>query len=326
MLKSKITGTGSFLPSRTIDNDFLSTLVDTSDEWITERTGIRSRHLASAETTVSMGTEAAYAALSMAGIEPDCLDLILVATLTPDYIMPNTACMIQAALHARNAVCFDISAACSGFLFALQTADAYIRSGMCRHALVIGAETLSRTIDWTDRSTCILFGDGAGAAVLSVSEDDSGFIDFISGSDGSMGSVLTLKNRPLTNPFHSVTEEELLPAHIDMNGQEVFKFAVRKVPELILRITEKNHITPEQIDYYLLHQANERIIQSVGRRLSLPAERFPINLDTCGNTSAASIPLLLDKCNRSGLLKKGSPLILSGFGGGLTWGCSLLNW
>ena len=326
MLKSKIVGTGSYLPAKTIDNDFLSTIVETSDEWIMERTGIRSRHIASEETTISMGVAAARAALSMADLDAENIDLILVATLTPDYVMPNAACMIQAELGAKNALCFDISAACSGFLFGLQTADAYIRSGMCKHALIIGAETLSRTVDWTDRSTCILFGDGAGAAVLSASDDNSGFIDFVSGSDGSMGSVLELKNRPIINPYRTVNEEEKATSYMYMNGQEVFKFAVRKVPELVFAITERNNITPDEIDHYILHQANERILQSVSKRLSLPIERFPMNLDKCGNTSAASIPILLDECNRSGLLKKGDSLILSGFGGGLTWGCALLEW
>ncbi len=326
MLKSKIVGTGSYLPAKTIDNNFLSTIVETSDEWITERTGIRSRHIASEETTISMGAAAARAALSMSGLDTENIDLILVATLTPDYAMPNVACMIQAELGAKNALCFDISAACSGFLFGLQTADAYIRSGMCKHALIIGAETLSRTVDWADRSTCILFGDGAGAAVLSASNDNTGLVDFVSGSDGSMGSVLELKNRPIVNPYRTATEEEKAISYMYMNGQEVFKFAVRKVPEIILAITEKNNIAPEQIDHYILHQANERILQSVSKRLSLPIERFPMNLDKCGNTSAASIPILLDECNRSGLLKKGDRLILCGFGGGLTWGCALLEW
>lgn len=324
MRKSTITGTGSFLPLHSMDNTFLSTIVETSDEWITERTGIRSRHIAAEETTVSMGTAAARAALEMAGLSPDEIDFILVATFTPDYIMPNTACLIQAELGASNAFCFDINAACSGFLYALQTADAYIRSGMCKNALVIGTEAISRAVDWTDRSTCILFGDGAGAAVLSASADDSGFIDFLSGSDGSRGSVLELKNRAIANPYHPAEADTL--SYLKMNGQEVFKFAVRKIPEMVLTLTGRNGLTPEDIDHYVLHQANVRIIQAAAKRLELPETRFPMNLSSCGNTSAASIPILLDECNRNGRLHKGDRLILSGFGGGLTWGSALLHW
>ena len=325
MLKSKITGTGSFLPVRSMDNTYLSTIVDTSDEWITERTGIRSRHIASDETTVSMGIAAAEKALAMAGLDANELGLILVATFTPDYIMPNTACMIQAALGASNAVCFDINAACSGFLYGLQTADAYIRSGMCKHALIIGTETISRTVDWNDRSTCILFGDGAGAAVLSPSSDDSGFLDFVSGSDGSKGAVLELKNRPIVNPYQKQDANNTL-SYLFMNGQEVFKFAVRKIPEMVLSLSERNHITPEDVSHYILHQANIRIIQAAAKRLNLPEERFPTNLSSCGNTSAASIPILLDEYNRAGKLAKGDLVFLSGFGGGLTWGSTLLKW
>lgn len=325
MLKSKIIGTGSYLPVHSMDNTFLSTIVETSDEWITERTGIRSRHIAVEETTVSMGAAAAKKALEMAKLDASELDLILVATFTPDCIMPNTACMIQAELGAVNAFCFDINAACSGFLYAVQTADAYIRSGMCRHALVIGAEIISRTVDWTDRSSCILFGDGAGAAVLSPSSDESGFIDFVSGSDGSKGAVLDLKNRAVLNPYRKEDSEQA-PSYLFMNGQEVFKFAVRKIPEMVLALTERNHITPEEVSHYILHQANIRIIQSAAKRLNLPEERFPMNLSSCGNTSAASIPILLDECNRAGKFQPGDTLFLSGFGGGLTWGSALLKW
>lgn len=324
MLTSKIIGTGSFLPARSMDNSFLSTIVETSDEWITERTGIRSRHIAAEETTVSMGTAAAKKALEMAGITSGEIDLILVSTFTPDYIMPNTACMIQSELGAANAFCFDINAACSGFIYALQTADAYIRSGMCRHVLVIGTEVISRAVDWADRSTCILFGDGAGAAVLSLSADEGGFIDFLSGSDGSRGEVLELKNRAIQNPYHPVSTDA--PSYLFMNGQEVFKFAVRKIPEMVLTLTRGHQMNPEDIHHYLLHQANIRIIQAAAKRLELPIERFPVNLSSCGNTSAASIPILLDECNRNHLFQKGEYLLLSGFGGGLTWGSALLRW
>ena len=326
MLQSNIIGTGSYLPAHTLTNHDLSQLVDTNDSWITERTGIRSRHIATNETTVSMGTKAAQKALEMAGITADKLDLILVATFTPDFIMPNTACQIQAELHAANAFCFDMNAACSGFLYALQTADAYIRSGIYHSILVIGAETISRTIDWQDRSTCILFGDGAGAAILSASHNEKGFLDFLSGSDGSRGMALHLKNRPIQNPCCSATQNlsDIFP-YLSMNGQEVFQFAVRKIPEMIQTITKRNQLSPEDITHYLLHQANLRIIQSVAKRLSLPEERFPVNLSECGNTSAASIPILLDQCYRNGIIKPNSYILLSGFGGGLTWGSALIK-
>lgn len=326
MLKSKIIGTGSFLPVHSMDNHFLSTIVDTNDAWIRERTGIHSRHIAADETTVSMGAAAAEDALTMAGLSAGELDLILAATFTPDSIMPNTACLIQAELGADHAFCFDINAACSGFLYALQTADAYIRCGMCRNVLVIGSETVSRTIDWKDRSTCILFGDGAGAAVLSASADESGFIDFLSGSDGSRGSVLELQNRALQNPYHTISPDQETIPYLSMNGQEVFKFAVRKIPEMILSLTERNHLELSDIRHFILHQANERIIQAAAKRLNLPEERFPVNLSECGNTSAASIPILLHECNQKGILKTGDRLILSGFGGGLTWSSALMMW
>lgn len=325
MLKSKIMGTGSYLPFHSMDNTFLSTIVETSDEWIAERTGIRSRHIAVQETTVSMGTAAAQKALEMAGLDASQLDLILTATFTPDYVMPNTACMIQSEIGASQAFCFDINAACSGFLYAIQTADAYIRSGMCRHVLVIGTETISRTVDWSDRSSCILFGDGAGAAVLSACSGDSGFFDFLSGSDGSKGSVLTLNNRAILNPYRKA-DSKPSPSYLSMNGQEVFKFAVRKIPEIVLTITERNQMTPNDVSHYLLHQANIRIIQSAAKRLQLSEERFPLNLSSCGNTSAASIPILLDECNRSGQFQIGDTILLCGFGGGLTWGSALLKW
>lgn len=328
MLRSNIIGTGSYLPAHTLSNHELSKLVDTNNDWIVERTGIYSRHIATeeTETTVFMGTKAAQNALEMAGLTADKLDLILVATFTPDYIMPNTACQIQAAIHATNAFCFDINAACSGFLYALQTADAYIRSGIYHSILVVGTETISRTIDWQDRSTCILFGDGAGAAILSASHTEKGFLGFLSGSDGSSGMALQLKNRPIKNPCCPTTKDQpdSFP-YLSMNGQEVFQFAVRKIPEMVKSITGQNQLSPEDISHYLLHQANLRIIKSVAKRLSLPEERFPVNLSECGNTSAASIPILLDKCYRNGIIQLGSYVLLSGFGGGLTWGSALLK-
>lgn len=323
MIYSRILGTGSCLPEQILDNNYLSTLVDTNDEWIQERTGIRSRRIAVSETTASMALHAAQKAVEDAGIAPEDIDLIIAATFTPDFSMPGTACMVQAGLLAGNAFCFDLNAACTGFLYALQTAHAYIRSGMCRNVLVIGSETVSRTIDWTDRGTCILFGDGAGAAILSQSDMPGGILDFVSGSDGGRGMVLNLENRPLKNPLR---KEDTAQPYLKMDGQEVFKFAVRKVPETILEITRKNNLAAADIKHYLLHQANKRILQAVAKRLKTDECRFPMNLHRYGNTSAASIPILLDEVCRSGQVKPGDYMILSGFGGGLTWGTALIRW
>lgn len=320
-MTSRVVGTGSFLPKKIINNDFLSTFVETNDEWITARTGIRERRIATEETTAFMASRAALQALESAKLQADCIDLIIVATFTPDHMMPNTACEVQTAIQAPNALCFDLNAACSGFLFAMQTAHAYIQSGLCKTALVIGAETLSKTIDWSDRGTCILFGDGAGAAILSSGE--TGIHSFVSGSDGSKGEVLTLANRPLNNPF---VKQKTSGDYLRMDGQEVFKFAVRTVSDSILTLTQNAGLSPSQVNHYLLHQANKRIIQAVAKRLHVDENYFPLNLIRYGNTSAASLPILLDEQNRAGAFTSGDYIIMSGFGGGLTWGNVLMQW
>ncbi|WP_099467530.1 beta-ketoacyl-ACP synthase III [Konateibacter massiliensis] len=319
-MAARIIGTGRALPEHVVTNDFLSTIVDTNDEWIRERTGIRERRIAREETTSSLAANAAKNALENAGITNLEVDLIIVATFTPDNYMPSTACMVQQEIGAVNAVCFDINAACTGFLYALSSAYAYIQSGMCKHALVIGAETISKVIDWTDRGTCILFGDGAGAVVLE--EDKTGKMTFVQGSDGSRGEVLTCKGRNANNLFTAKEEEETA---IYMEGQEVFKFAVKKVPECIEQLMEQTNSDYTDIKYFCLHQANKRIISSVAKRLKQPEDKFPVNLDKYGNTSAASIPILLDELYRSGQIEKGDKIIVSGFGGGLTWGAALIE-
>lgn len=320
-MTSRIIGTGSCLPETVVSNDFLAGIMDTSDEWIGSRTGIRERHLAKEETTASMCAAAGKRAMENAGIRPEELELIIVGTVTADHVTPSAACEVQAALGAVNAAAFDINAACSGFLYALHTAHAYICAGFCRTALVLGAETLSRIMDWNDRSTCVLFGDGAGAAV--VRADEKGLISFEQYSDGSRGGVLACRARANNNPL--VTNPTALD-YVHMDGQEVYKFAVGTVPKSIGRVLEKAQLAPEAVDHYLLHQANVRILQSVAKRLKVPEERFLINLEHCGNLSAGSIPVLLDEKNRAGLLKRGDKLILCGFGGGLTWGTALLEW
>lgn len=327
-LTSRIIGTGSTLPERILKNSDLETLVDTNDAWIQERTGIIERRIAGKnENTSQLAVSAAQKALKDADIAAENIDFILLATFTPSSIMPNDACLVQSALGAFQATCFDINAACSGFLFALQTAHAYICSGLAHNILVIGAENISKILDWSDRSTCILFGDGAGAVVLSTSDSlEHGILDFESGSDGSHGTVLTLSGNDTVSPCFSSDTEEISAnsSFLKMNGQEVFKFAVRKVPEMILSLTKRNHLLPEEIDWYLLHQANARILNSVAKRLSVPLNRFPMNLNRYGNTSAASIPILLDEYKNTFL--SGQKIILSGFGGGLTWGSCLLSW
>ncbi|MEY8516842.1 beta-ketoacyl-ACP synthase III [Lachnospiraceae bacterium 29-84] len=322
-MRAKIIGTGSCLPDKTATNEYLSTIVDTSDEWIQSRTGIAERHLVSSETetSLSMATEAGRRALSDAGLDPKDLDLIIVATVSSDFITPSLACMVQRGLGAPHATAFDINAACSGFLFALNTVDAYFQAGIYQNALIIGVETLSKIIDWADRTTCVLFGDGAGAAAVTASEE--GMIASLQGSDGSGGDILLCKSRSNNNPYISTSKE---PGYLFMDGQEVFKFAVKKEPECILSILEQAGLTVEDVDYFLLHQANYRIISSIARKLKLPLEKFPSNVSHCGNTSAASIPILLDEVNRAGLLSKGDILLLSGFGAGLTWGAALLRW
>ena len=321
----RIIGTGSYLPAKVADNQFLSTIVDTDDEWITQRTGIKERHLSNGreEGTAYMASQAALSALENAGVSAEELDMIIVATVSADTYVPSTSCSVQGAIGAIRATCFDINAACSGFLFALNTAYAYIEMGMARTVLIAGAETLSREVDWSDRSSCILFGDGAGAAVIRQEEGEGGLIASVTGSDGSQGDVLTCKGRGIQNPFHNSRRKK---DYLKMEGQAVFRFAVTTVPRCIRQILKKTELEPEDIKYFILHQANVRILEVIAKRLKVDIEKFPMNLDRYGNTSSASIPILLDELNREGLLQRGDRLILSGFGGGLTWGAILLEW
>lgn len=312
-MKTRIIGTGSCLPDMVVTNDALSAIMDTSDEWISSRTGIRERRLVKEETTTSMSVAAAKRAMENAGITAQEIDLIIVGTITGDYVTPSTACQVQAALGAGKAVAFDINAACSGFLFALHIADAYLKSGIYKTALILGAETLSKIMNWNDRSTCVLFGDGAGAAV--VRSERTGLLAYDQGSDGARGAVLTCRNRENNNPY---VKNPVEPDYTKMDGQEVYKFAVTTVPASIKKVVEEAGLTIEDIDYFALHQANIRIIQSVAKRLKAPETKFPTSLDHCGNISAASVPILLDEMNRKGLLKPGMKIVLSGFGGGLT--------
>lgn len=359
----RIIGTGSAVPAKRVTNDDLGQIVDTSDEWIRSRTGIESRCIAVDETTTGLATDAARRALEDAGIAAGELDLIIAATVTPDRLLPNLSCEVQRELGAENAVAFDLNAACAGFLFSLDTACMYLQAGRYRTALVLGAETLSKLIDWSDRSTCVLFGDGAGAAVITTTNEDTetapaelktmctdersghtgeerttekegstetkkfkeagGILSIRMGSDGSRGMVLACDNRPVSNPY--VKRDHAL-SYVSMNGQEVYKFAVRTVPTVIAQAVEDAGLTPDEIDLYLLHQANYRIIESVAKRLRQPMEKFPVNLRDHGNISAASVPILLDNVKKHGMIEKGSRLVLAGFGAGLTWGATVLEW
>jgi len=321
-MNAKIIGTGCQLPVYEADNEYLSTLVETSDEWITERTGIKKRRLVREETTTSLAAGAAEKALADAGMTAEEVDLLIVATISSDTETPSTACRVQAELGAVHAVAFDINAACSGFLYALHIADAFIKSGIYKNALLIGAETLSKLVDWSDRSTCVLFGDGAGAAVVTAAGEGGMLAESI-GSNGKKWEVLFCKGRSNHNP---VCQEKEETAFLQMDGQEVFKFAVKKETECIQALLAQAGMALSEVTYFLLHQANYRIIASIARKLKLPPEKFPANVAHCGNTSAASIPILLDEVHKAGKLSPGDILLLSGFGAGLTWGAALLKW
>lgn len=296
--------------------------MDTSDEWIRERTGIAGRHVSTGETVASLAASACDLALKNAQKSADEVELLLVATCSPEDVAPCAACQVQREIGAGNAVAFDLNAACAGFLFALHTAWAYVESGIYANALVAGSEVLSKLVDWEDRSTCILFGDGAGAVYVEKCEE-GGILGFVQHSDGKKGEVLSCVGRHLENPwFHLIPEKNCL----NMDGREIFSFAVRQIPKTIEEALEKAGIAPGDVDLFLLHQANRRIIEGISKRLGVNMARFPMNLERVGNTSSASIPLLLDELNRKGELKPGMRLVLSGFGAGLTCGACVLEW
>lgn len=320
-MKTRIIGTGSYLPEKIVTNDALAEWIDTSDVWISSRTGIRKRRIAVGETGADMAAKAARTALEDSKIAPEEIELIIVATCSGESCFPSLACRVQKELGAVNAAAFDLSAACSGFLYALNTVQAYQQAGIYKKALVIGTEVLSGLVDWKDRSTCVLFGDGAGAVV--VGAEETGLEGFVQYADGRKGEVLTCKGGKRKKFFQEDQEED---TYLTMNGQEVFRFAVKKVPECIQQVMEKAGRKKEEIRWYILHQANSRIIHAVAKRLEEPEEKFPMNLQEYGNTSAASIPILLDEMNKSGKLRRGDRVILSGFGAGLTWAAALLTW
>ena len=325
-MRSRVVGTGSAVPERVLSNRDLEKMVDTTDEWITTRTGIKERRIASSdEFTSTLATRAALNALDMAGIDPAELDMIVVATVTPDYPFPSTAALLQNNIKAVNASAFDISAACSGFIYAASIVDKFIKSGTVKNALVVGAEVLSRIVDWSDRNSCLLFGDGAGAVVLQADKGASGILDTFMMSDGSNWELLYQPAPGNRNPAsYQVVDERL--AFIRMQGNEVFKLAVRAMEDAANKVLSAGNMTPADVDLFIPHQANRRIIDAIGKRLGIPDDKVYVNIERFGNTSSASIPIALDEANRRGLIKPDDLLLLDAFGGGMAWGAVTIRW
>ncbi|MCA9508190.1 MAG: ketoacyl-ACP synthase III [Myxococcales bacterium] len=321
---SEIVGTGSYLPKKIITNTDLSKTLDTSDEWISSRTGIKQRHCAdiASESCSQMGTNAAKKALDMAGVLPTDLDLIIVGTCTADYRLPSAACLIQEKLGAHHAAAFDISAACAGSIYGLNIAHAFIKSGIYKNILLVTSETLSCLVDWRDRNTAVLFGDGASAAVLSRSTKKSGFIDIDLYSDGSQQKNIWIPSGGSLNPVDEAVIKER--SHkIHMKGQETFKFAVRALCDAIDKLLSQNNVKNSDISFAVPHQANLRIIEAIAKRMELPMERFLINLDKCANTSAASLLLAYDEANRAHKINEGDLILMLAIGAGFVWGAGL---
>ncbi|WP_315111287.1 beta-ketoacyl-ACP synthase III [Clostridium intestinale] len=323
MLYSKMLSIGGYAPSNVVINEDLSKIMDTSDEWIISRTGIKERRISETEDCSDLAYNAANIALEKSGVKAEDLDLIIVATVSPDAFCPSVACLVQDKLKAVNATAFDLNAACSGFVYGLITADALIKTGNYKKALVIGSEVLSKLVDWEDRTTAVLFGDGAGAAILSASEEQ-GLVSGVTSSKGDKWMHLTAGALDVASPYSKIEEKK--KKTLSMNGREVFKFATGVMVENINNVLEKSGLTLNDIDHIVPHQANVRIIDFVAKKLELPLEKFYINLDRYGNTSSASIPLALNEMDSKGLLKKGQKIILVGFGAGLTSGALIINW
>ncbi len=326
MIMSRVIGTGSYAPETVLTNHDLEKMVETSDDWIVERTGIRERRIADKDMASSdLAFGAAREALRAAGLRPSQLDLIIVATVTPDMMFPATACILQAKLGARKAIAFDISAACSGFIFALAAADNFIKSGLYKNALVVGAETLSKITDWTDRNTCVLFGDGAGAVVIGPSENGYGIRSAHLHTNGKQGDLLYIPGGGSRHPVSSHSIESRMH-FIKMRGNETFKIAVRALEEVVKEALDANGLKPSDIDMVVPHQANLRIIQATAKRLGIPMEKVVVTIDRYGNTSAASIPIAIDEAVRDGRIVPGKNVILEAFGGGLSWASALIKW
>ena len=318
-----IKGIGAYTPSKIVTNDDLSKIVETSDEWIRSRTGIKERRISQGEDTSYMGIKASEKAIELANIQREDIDLIVFSTCTPDMFIPSSACIVQKEMGLKNAVAFDLNAACSGFVYGVDVARSLMKTNNYKNALVIGSENLSKVINWEDRKTCVLFADGAAAVVLSKSESE-GIIDSICKSYGDNGEFLSIGGREIKNPFmdKSISKYQ----YLDMDGSEIFKFATSSVISSIKDILQKNNMTIDDIDYIVPHQANVRIIEYVAKKLKTSMDKFYMNIDTYGNTSSASIPLALNEMYNKGILQKGQNLLLVGFGGGLTYGSCLIKW
>lgn len=324
-ITGKIIGLGSYFPPKTLTNDDLSKMVETNDEWITERTGIKSRHIADGieDKSSTMAVKAAKAAVQDAGIDPKDIDLIVAASTSPDLVFPSIAVTVQEALGCTEDVgCFDVNSACPGWIAAFNTVQGFIESGNSKLALVIGTETLSNYVDWTDRGTCILFGDGAGAAVLEAQEGKKN--ELIMRSSGKRGVCLHCENRKQPQRYDEEGFEQ--STYFYMAGRDVFRFAITEVPKLIRDLSTKYDFSLDQVDYFILHQANARIIESTAKKLNIGIEKFPMTLEQTGNTSSASIPALLNEMKKDGRLKKGMKLVLASFGGGLTWDANYIEY
>jgi len=320
---ARIAGTGSHLPERILTNADLEKIVETSDQWIRERTGIQQRHVAAeGETTVDLAEQAALRALEAAGVKASELDLIVMGTTTPDIVFPSSACLLQARIGANGCPAFDVNAACSGFVFALATADKFIRAGAAKTALVVGAETLTRMLDWSDRNTCVLFGDGAGAVVLKA-DAETGILSTHLHSDGGKKELLY---NPVGVSAGFRFDEKNAGLRVLMAGSEVFKHAVKALDSVVDEALEANGIDKSQLDWLIPHQANLRIIEATAKRLAMPMDRVVLTVHKHGNTSAASVPLALDEAVRSGRLQRGQLVLLEAFGGGFTWGSTLLRY
>lgn len=323
MNKVEIIGIGSYVPPKIVDNNDLSLIVDTSDEWITSRTGIKKRRISQGEDTSDMATKAAIEAIKDAKVNVEDIELIVLATVTPDNFMPSTACIVQKNIKAENATCFDISAACSGFVYALDVATQFIRAGRFKNVLVIGADTFSKILNWKDRSTCILFGDGAAAAFLQSGKEDQ-ILSIYTGSDGSKGNALTCPAAIVNNPYVDSVPN---PAKnvVRMDGREIFKFGVKVLEKSIKMLLKRAECSLEEIKYIIPHQANYRIIECAAKKLGIDMSKFYIDLDVYGNTSAASIGIALDEVCKKNLVEKGDKILIVGFGGGLTYGGFILK-
>lgn len=316
--------TGSYAPKLSLENDHLTTLVDTSSEWIEKRTGIKKRNISAGENTSDLAYKAAQSAIQNSGISIDEIDLVLVATITPDHFTPSTASIVQGKLGIKNAIAFDLSAGCTGFVYALGVASSMIGKGIAKNALIIGSEVLSKVIDYSDRNTCVIFGDGAGAIVLTKDLNEK-IKDIYLQGEYDTGHNIQIQSVNVSNALFSSEIESSLPK-LSMNGGEVYKFALGALNELIQVLLERNNLSSDDITYIVPHQANFRIIEAVSKKLNIDINKFYVNIENYGNTSSASIPIALAEMNSKGLLKKGDKIILAGFGAGLTWGSILVEW